>query len=96
MENVDRTKFDEIAKQYHDAKTSEEADKVIEANESVIKLANKADRKLARVGMPLSARVDSRTDEIPGVAGGKNFVKYGGGIAGLTLAGIALYQKFWG
>jgi len=91
-----RDKFNEIAKAYHYAENAEAADKVLEENASVIALANKADRKLARKGLPLSVRLDDRTDEIPVVAGAKRVVIYGGGATALVLGGIKLYEKFWG
>jgi len=91
-----REQFSNIAKQYHDAKSDAEADKIIEANEAVIKLANKADRKLARVGLPMSVRLDQRTDEIPFLAGAKNFVKYVGSASGLGALGWLGYKAWRG
>ena len=96
---ADRAKMEEVVKEFYSAKTSEEQDKVIEANMDVIKLANKADQKLARAHLPASVRADQRTDEIPFVAGGKNVVKYGGGLGGcafLGWVGVKLYKAWRG
>jgi len=75
-----------ITQEFHSVGTAEEQDAFIEKNYGAIAGANKVARKLLRVGMPLSTRMDSRTDEIPFIAGLKNFVKYVGSSVGVGIA----------
>ena len=86
-----RDAFVNIAEQFHNVKTSDEQARIIKEHLPVIALANKADRMLGRAGLPLSVRIDERTDEIPIVAGGKRVVLYGGATAGLVWAGKTLW-----
>jgi len=67
----------------------EDRKKFIKDHEGALGMANRAHRKLGRVGLPWSTKADQRTDEIPVIAGVKNFLKY---VPGAAVTGFGAYK----
>jgi hypothetical protein len=87
--------FTEIAHACRHAR-EEALDDLLKRHEGTIKAANMRERKISRVGMPLSYRADHWSDEIPIVCGVKKAVVYLGGLAGCVLGGWKIKQLIFG
>lgn len=75
----------EVMDKYYTANDAKGQAEVLKNNKELLKAANLRDRKLGRVGLPFSTKLDDRTDEIPFLAGLKKAVVYIGSGVGTVL-----------
>ncbi len=89
---LSQEKVSKLQEEFYAANTPEAQKVVMDANHEFLSALNRRDRKLGRVGMPLSARLDDRTDEVPFIAGTKRVVTYVGGTVGCVIGALKLYR----